>query len=282
MLVLDEIISVLFSKPLVTELMKPQEIYSHEEVREIIEDVAHSSAMRLDPVSMNKLWELITMVYKWQITLSPEVVEITMRHLREVDGYVNSSSTHLQLQRAINIIKNFEKIFDQNEKNALREEILNWLSPFNVRVSLLLRMGLQNTDGTFVCNDVDDIAREMLNNLGENIYAVTQNGKALERCIVRQNGVDNSETEIDELKIFADQIVGEKKRNVQENALKLSINVRESGEAKRTNKKETFDRIEVDNKDDKMAEIIKELTLEEDLNESSLTDELLDMIESEN
>lgn len=262
--------------------MKPQETYNHEEVREIIEDVAHSSAMRLEPVSMNKLWELITMVYKWQITLSPEVIGITLRHLQEIEGCVNNSSTQLQLQRAMNIVKNFDKVFDRNEKNALREEILNWLAPFNVRVSLLLRMGLQNADGTFVCNDVDDICQAMLNNLGENIYAVTQNGKALERCIVRQNGVDDAETELDELKIFADHIVGEKKRSVQENALKLTINLRESGEVKRTGKKETFDKIEVDNKDEKMAEIIKELTLVDDLNDTTLTDDLLDMIESEN
>lgn len=72
--VLEEIISVLVSKQLMGDLMRPQAAYSHESVREIIEDVTQSSIMRLDPVSMGKLWDLISMVFKWQMSMSDDVI----------------------------------------------------------------------------------------------------------------------------------------------------------------------------------------------------------------
>ncbi|XP_023310013.1 protein OSCP1-like [Anoplophora glabripennis] len=166
-LVLEEIISVLISKPLIVDLMKPQTTHDHNSVRAIIEDVTQSSAMRLDPISMGKLWDLITMVFKWQVSMSDNLIGITLRHLYEIESYIINPDTHQQLLRVQNLVENFNKILDQKEKTALHEDVLFWLKNYNVRVSLLLRMGLQNMDGNFVVNNLDPIAEEMLRNLGK-------------------------------------------------------------------------------------------------------------------
>lgn len=62
--------------------MNPQPVNTHEEVRNIIEDVTQSSSMRLDTVSMGKLWDLITMVFKWQLSVTDDVIG------KEVDSFI--------------------------------------------------------------------------------------------------------------------------------------------------------------------------------------------------
>lgn len=270
---MDEILSVLLSKQLICELMKPQPPYTHQKVREIIEEVAQSSIMRLDAISMNKLWELITMVFKWQITVSDNLIKVTSRHLLELDNYIIKANTRLQLQRVQNIINNFEKVFTQNEQNELRMEVLDWLKIFQIRVSLLLRMGLQNEDCSFVTNTTNSIAQEMLNNLGENIYVVTENGRILQR----KEPDDDQEMEVTELKIFADQIIGEKRRCGKEKVLTLSINKEVTSECF-TDKSRKFDKLEVSKDDNRVSELLAELNVSEEANGLSFKDDLLNMI----
>lgn len=277
--VLDEILSVLLSKQLICELMKPQPPYTHEKVREIIEEVAQSSIMRLDPTSMNKLWELITMVLKWQVTMSDNLIKLTSRHLLELEGYIVKPNTKLQLQRVQNIITNFGKVFTQNEQSALREEVLDWLKVFKIRVSLLLRMGLQNEDCSFVMNNTSQFAQEMLRNLGENIYIVTENGRVLQRNNDVSKTRDEEEMEVNELKIFADQIIGEKRRMGKERVLTLSINKETVPEGFNV-KSVKFDELSVDKGDNRVSELLEELNVSDET-ASSLKEDLLDMIESE-
>lgn len=274
--VLDEILSVLLSKQLICELMKPQPAYTHHKVREIIEEVSQSSIMRLDPISMNKLWELITMVFKWQVTMSSDLIKLTLRHLHELESYIVKANTRLQLQRVQNIITNFGKVFTQNEQNALREEVLEWLSLFKIRVSLLLRMGLQNEDCSFVMNNTSPVAQEMLNNLGENVYIVTENGRILQRDAKKTL---DDEMEVNELKIFADQIIGEKRKAGKEKVLTLSIN-NEATSEKFIVKSRKFDELEVNKDDNRVSELLEELNVSDET-EGNLKDDLLDMIQSE-
>lgn len=273
-LVLDEIISVLVSRQLIADLTKPQTVYTHDEVRNIIEDVAQCSAMRLDPSSMDKLWDLITMVFKWQITFSSDLVKVTQRHLYEIENYVTQPETQLQLHRVQNLIDNFTKILDQDELNVVRESVLSWHKHFNVRVSLLLRLGLQSMEGTFVVNNTDPITQEMLRNLGENIYSVTENGKIMERL----DDSNRNEPESHEMKLFVDQILGERNSSADnENVLRLSINTNTREE---TNKK-LFDNINVETNDNTLHSILDDMNLNDDITETNFKDDLLDMIGKE-
>ncbi|XP_068913817.1 protein OSCP1 isoform X1 [Tenebrio molitor] len=274
--ILDEIISVLVSKQLMTELMKPQATYSHDAVRDIIEDVTQSSMMRLDSTSMNKLWDLITMVFKWQVTISEDVIAITLRHLYEIENYVTNPETQLQLHKVQNLVENFNKILSAKEKKELRDDILYWLKDSNVRVSLLLRMGLQNMDGIFITDNLDPTAAKMLKNLGENIYSVTQNGRILEK------NCNKPEPEVNELQLFVDQILGERKMSSgtdNRKFLRLDIdnqNVNNNEEGSKI----VFDNIDVNTEDHKMHEMMNDMAVT-DKEDGSLKDDLLEMIGGE-
>lgn len=262
--------------------MKPQPPYTHQKVREIIEEVAQSSIMRLDTVSMNKLWELITMVFKWQVTMSQNLIGLTSRHLLELDDYIVKANTRLQLQRVQNIINNFAKIFTQDEQIVLREEVLHWLKIFKIRVSLLLRLGLQNDDCSFVANNTSSVAQEMLNNLGENIYIVTENGRIQHRSSSSSKAVEKSgdqAMEINELKIFADQIMGEKRKSGQEKILTLAINKEAVPEDFR--KASKFDELEINKNDNRVTELLEELNVSDEAAAATLKEDLLDMIGNE-
>lgn len=189
--VLNEIISILISKELISDLMTqmPQPVYSQDRIKQTIGDIAQSSIMRLDAISMDKLWDLVTMVYKWQVTLGADVLKITRRHVTELEDYISNGEVLLQLRRVQNIVDNFGVLLNRSELSRLKDEILDWLGESasnNVKVSLLLKMGLQNVDGTFVAAS-EALYRSsrqyemILSNLGQNIYNLTEIASSVTR-----------------------------------------------------------------------------------------------------
>ncbi|CAH0564154.1 unnamed protein product [Brassicogethes aeneus] len=274
-LVLEEIISALVSKQLITELIKPQSAYNHENIRDIIEDITQSSVMRLDSVSMSKLWDLISMVFKWQVTMSEDLIALTQRHLYEIENYVTNTEIHLQLQKVQTIVDNFNKILDKKEKMDLLDSTAFWLKDYNVRVSLLIRMGLQGMDGNFIINNLDPIAEEMLRNLGENIYMVTNNGRILEnRPQTRKN------SEVNELQLFVDEMMGSRKLSTGSNDgtfLKLTIND-ENITNNNAQVDSNFDNINVKVNENNLHSLINELNVCDDAEEKSFQEDLLEMI----
>lgn len=90
---------------------------------------------------------------------------ITLRHLYEIKTFVRNTETHQLLERVQNLIENFNKILDI-KKCTLHKDLLYWLKDYNIRVSLLLKMCLQNMDGTFVTGHSNPVVEEMLKNPG--------------------------------------------------------------------------------------------------------------------
>ena len=68
--VLQDLMLALFSDVFIDELFKPQEVYSVNSTKQIFEKIAHSSIMRLNSNSMDKLFDLMTMTFKHQILFS--------------------------------------------------------------------------------------------------------------------------------------------------------------------------------------------------------------------
>ncbi|CAG9773880.1 unnamed protein product [Ceutorhynchus assimilis] len=281
-LVLEDLIAGLTSNRLTKDLLRPQAAYSQEAVREIIETIANSSSMKLDPVSMNKLWDLTTMVFKWQLTMSSAVIETTQRHLYEIETFVASEGTQLQLHRMQNILENFNKILSAEEKSALHEDLLNWCQPFHIRVSLLLRMGLQDNEGQFLVNNLDPIAEKMLQNIGENIYRVTKNGRILERGINPTRKTSLEVENVNELQCFVDEMLGERKLSTgstdstNPNLLRLSSLT----ESKLNNNSDKFDSIDVNvNDNEQLQSLMVDLNIKDDAEQNSFKDDLLSMID---
>ena len=53
--VLQDVISTMFSEKFISELFKPQKMYSSTSTRQIFDRLAHSSIMRLNTSSMDKV-----------------------------------------------------------------------------------------------------------------------------------------------------------------------------------------------------------------------------------
>lgn len=282
-LVLDEIIGVLVSKEVMRDIMKPQATFSQSTLKAMITEITQCSAMRLDQNSMAKLWDLITMVFKWQVTMSHEVIKITLRHLYEIENYVTNPDTHIQLHKVQDLIDNFNKLLTQEEKIVLREETLYWLKQFNIRVSLLMRMGLQSMSGNFIVDNLNPLANDMLKNLGENIYAATQNGKILED---RKMSI-KSESDVNELQVFADQINKRKfsyetSDGACNNFLRLNISepLHPNSPAVDRKRLTSFGSIDVQVESPKVEDLMKDLSVKDNNQERkpSLKDDLLNLL----
>lgn len=233
--------------------------------------------MRLDTNSMARLWDLITMVFKWQVTMTSDIMGLTLRHLYEIETYLINPDTHLQLHRVQNVIENFNKIFDKHEKEKLHGGVLEWLQNFNIRVSLLLRMGLQNEDASFISNNNNPVAEDMLKNLGENIYEVTQNGKILEP----DSQEDEEHLDNKELEVFASEMLGARKLS-NENGPNMNLLINEFHRKEKDDiQLKIFDNIQVSTPDDTLKKIFSDLNLDDFETDSSVKDDLLDIIGSD-
>ncbi|CAG9817866.1 unnamed protein product [Phaedon cochleariae] len=265
-------------------MMRPQEAYDEDCVRSIIDDVTQSSVMRLDSISLSKLWDLITMVFKWQVAMTDNIIGLTLRHLYEIETHVTNPVAHQQLQKVQNLIENFDKIFDPDEKRTLHSEVTKWLKNYNVKVSLLLRMGLQTMDGSFVQENLNPSAADMLRNLGENIYQVTQNGRILENTEDPNANYAAQMSTVNEVKDFAEEILGERGTNenseANRNVFKLTISREIENNDGVNGNKILFDNVDVDIVGETFEDLLRDISINEDGNneEKTLQDELMNMI----
>lgn len=90
----------MYSPSFVSELFKPQEVYTVKSVRQVFDRLAHSSIMRLNEASMDKLFDLMVMGFKYQLLSCrspPEILVVTLNHLRALRGKVASDPAVAQL-----------------------------------------------------------------------------------------------------------------------------------------------------------------------------------------
>lgn len=272
---------------MITELVKPQETYGHTLMKQLIEDIAQSSIMRLDPVSMDRLWDLVTMVFKWQITLSQDIIGITARHLYEIETFTTNPKTQLQIHKIQNIIDTFNTTFTNQEKIDLRECIVEWLQEYNVRISLLLRLGFQDQDGSFRTENFNQNYMKMLDNIGENIYAATKkfNLSRAPRRIVMEKEPDRTKLE---LHLMVNQILGEDNRNRRKDPhiFKLSLcETYDESECSNSNidqqSPHIYSEISVSNTSEALKDIFDDISVSEDAEMSDLHEELLNILDED-
>ena len=91
---MQDIVSNMFSERFLEEIFRPQEICSRKALRTIFERLAHTSIMRLNESSMDKLFDLMTMAVKYQISLIShprEIIIVTLNHLDSILPFVADS-----------------------------------------------------------------------------------------------------------------------------------------------------------------------------------------------
>ncbi|KAG5670950.1 hypothetical protein PVAND_001179 [Polypedilum vanderplanki] len=152
------------------------EIMSLQQARILLTDIACCSLMRLDVHSLDKLLDLMVMIFKWQIFLmnSPDdLLSITLRHLHGIGKIMPEKAKMLLIDQANQYFFSSWAEFTDEIKYSIVRKLNRFLAPHSIRISLLIRMKLQLKDGSFVDKlsaSTHDFFRYYTQNNGENIY----------------------------------------------------------------------------------------------------------------
>ena len=132
--------------------------------------------MRLDHQSLDKLLDLMIMIFKWQMFLmssADDLLNITLRHLHGVGRLMPEQGKMIIIDQANQFFYDKWNHLNDEKRYGIVRRLNRFLTPFNIRISLLIRMKLQVKDGTFidkVAGSSNEFFRYYVHNLGENIY----------------------------------------------------------------------------------------------------------------
>jgi len=149
------------------------QLLTAEHCKFMLNDIATCSLMRLDETSMEKLWNLMTMMYKWQLFVSRHqhnLLDITFRHLDAINKLYPDAKRHLLIDFTKNTLLDFWNSCGEEQQLSIYRTNKAWLECFNTKISLLIRLGFQSMDGSFI-NALDQ--RHYLDYvkcIGDNIY----------------------------------------------------------------------------------------------------------------
>ncbi|KAL4710858.1 hypothetical protein ACJJTC_002488 [Scirpophaga incertulas] len=178
--VLTDIMTVLLHPKLLDELFIPQPVATHDIIKQLIQDISNTSIMKLDDYSMAKLWDLMTMIFKWQLSVATDqnIFDITRRHLKNVAFLMPHYFLKTIIEQAMRRFEILAQRFTDNDYKSLSNTLILWFSEYHTKISVLIRLGLQKKDGMF--NLPSTIDTKILQNLGENIYIYDKKKSAAE------------------------------------------------------------------------------------------------------
>ncbi|XP_006158636.1 protein OSCP1 [Tupaia chinensis] len=152
--VLNDIISTMFNRKFIEELLKPQELYSKKALRTVYDRLAHASIMRLSQASMDKLYNLMTMAFKYQVLLCPrpkDVLLVTFNHLDAIKGFIQDSPAILhQVDETSRQLIEIYGSLSAGDFQLIRQTLLIFFQDLHIRVSIFLKDKVQNSNGRFV------------------------------------------------------------------------------------------------------------------------------------
>mmetsp|Transcript_41609 Transcript_41609/g.114707 ORF Transcript_41609/g.114707 Transcript_41609/m.114707 type:complete len:390 (+) Transcript_41609:97-1266(+) len=152
--VLNDVVRTMYYSRFIDELFKPQEMYSMKSTRQIFDRLAHSSIMRLNESSMDKLFDLMAMGFKYQImscSVPREIVDVTMNHLTALKRLVGGNQQLLDLldECVRQMTASYENMTTAGYM-SMRQCLCTFFQDRKVKVSLFLHDHTQNHDGSIV------------------------------------------------------------------------------------------------------------------------------------
>ncbi|XP_024877547.1 protein OSCP1 [Temnothorax curvispinosus] len=150
--VLDDVTTALLNPKILSPIFEESPMIGVSQLRATLESVALSSIMKLDKSSMDKLFDLMIMMVKYQLKAATgprEVILIILNHIDAMRDMVSDVSAQKCVSMVHQMIVNFYGCLTFDEVWNARQSCLKELEPYNVRVSILLRRGLQNDDASF-------------------------------------------------------------------------------------------------------------------------------------
>lgn len=132
--VLHDITGTMFNKRFMDELFKPQELYSKKAMRTVFDRLAHASIMRLNAASMDKLYDLMTMAFKYQVSLClrpNDVLLTTLNHMDAIRGYVEGAPPiRQQVEYVYKLLLQHYASLSPGEFILIRQTLLNFFSRY--------------------------------------------------------------------------------------------------------------------------------------------------------
>lgn len=192
-LVIHDVTAVLLEPKFIDSLIvgstQPNaQLLTEEHCKFMLKDIATCSLMRLDDGSMDKLWNLMTMIYKWQLFQSKQqyhLMDITFRHLQAVGNFYPDEKRSMLIDFTKNTLLDFWNSCSDDDQHSIYRTNKAWLELFNTKISLLIRLGFQAIDGTFI-EDVDAIYyQDFKDCIGDNIYV-----KSAEIAEIKKREID--------------------------------------------------------------------------------------------
>lgn len=152
--VMNDIISTMFNKKFLEELFKPQELYSKKALRTVFDRLAHASIMRLNQASMDKLYDLMTMAFKYQVLLCTrpkDILLVSFNHMDAIKDFVKDSPSILsQVDETFRHLIEMYTPLSSGEFQLIRQTLLIFFQDMHIRVSIFLKDKVQNSNGRFV------------------------------------------------------------------------------------------------------------------------------------
>jgi len=148
--VLNDVVKTMFNQRFIDELFKPHELYTNRATRDIFDRLAHSSIMKLNKNSMDKLYDLMTMGFKYQMLrcASPDMlVRVSLNHLKNVKQMVDGEA-EAAVDHAIFKVNAVYSMFTIGDFFVLRDTIARFFLDRRVKISMFLTEGFQDDDGT--------------------------------------------------------------------------------------------------------------------------------------
>eukprot|EP00640_Fibrocapsa_japonica_P001330 CAMPEP_0113936056 /NCGR_PEP_ID=MMETSP1339-20121228/3047_1 /TAXON_ID=94617 /ORGANISM="Fibrocapsa japonica" /LENGTH=397 /DNA_ID=CAMNT_0000938393 /DNA_START=126 /DNA_END=1319 /DNA_ORIENTATION=- /assembly_acc=CAM_ASM_000762 len=153
--VLQDVVRTMYSTSFISELFKPQPMYTNTATKQIFDKLAHSSIMKLNESSMEKLYDLMTMGVKYQVLLcnQPEqLLQVTLNHLEALKVVVESPVVLSLVESAAEMAVETYGRLSAGDWIMLRQQLLAFFKGRKIKVSLFLKTGIQRLDGTVVLN----------------------------------------------------------------------------------------------------------------------------------
>ncbi|KAG8346781.1 putative Organic solute transport protein 1 [Trypanosoma vivax] len=146
------VVNHMFNDEFVSELLRPQQLYSFTATKELFTSLSQASVIRLSPSSMSKLFELMTVVLKYKLFVLRhplELLELTWGCLEELLKVLP-----VEGQKCVmSVFPRLQEFFGQltvGELASIRGQLLNFFSGRYTPVSILLEGGMQAQNGYFL------------------------------------------------------------------------------------------------------------------------------------
>eukprot|EP00518_Triparma_eleuthera_P009800 CAMPEP_0182472532 /NCGR_PEP_ID=MMETSP1319-20130603/22288_1 /TAXON_ID=172717 /ORGANISM="Bolidomonas pacifica, Strain RCC208" /LENGTH=427 /DNA_ID=CAMNT_0024673225 /DNA_START=143 /DNA_END=1423 /DNA_ORIENTATION=+ len=160
--VLQDVIRTMFSETFISELFRPQEMYTSSSTRQIFNKLAHSSIMRINETSMDKLYDLMTMGVKYQFlscNCPQQLLQVTFNHLSSIVGISKGSDCMTLVESTMTLLTQTYSTMTPGNWSQLKQQVSIFFQGRKVKVSLFLQANIQAMDGTLSIDTTGHVAK---------------------------------------------------------------------------------------------------------------------------